>query len=76
MNYVNRVKGQRIGKSIHAGRSLLQQGSSAGDGNLIDVPIVVPPEPGLMGAFGVALEVSQNGNETEKVFQSSGAFHP
>ena len=35
--------------------------------NLIDVPIVVPPEPGLMGAFGVALEASRRmGDGMEK----------
>jgi CoA-substrate-specific enzyme activase, putative len=59
MNYVNRVKGQRS-----SGKKIFMQGGVCYNkavplamANLIGKPIVVPPEPGLMGAFGVALEV-------------------
>ncbi|MCL2220167.1 MAG: acyl-CoA dehydratase activase [Chitinispirillia bacterium] len=59
MNYVNRVKGQRP-----AGNKIFMQGGVCYNkavplamANLIGKEIVVPPEPGLMGAFGVALEV-------------------
>jgi predicted CoA-substrate-specific enzyme activase len=59
INYVNRVKGNRP-----VGRKIFMQGGvcynkaipiamAALTGN----EIIVPPEPGLMGAFGVALEV-------------------
>lgn len=61
INYVNRVKGNRP-----VGRKIFMQGGvcynkaipiamAALTGN----EIVVPPEPGLMGAFGVALEVKE-----------------
>ena len=59
MNYVNRVKGQRW-----SGKKIFMQGGVCYNravplamANLIGKPIIVPPEPGLMGAFGVALEV-------------------
>jgi predicted CoA-substrate-specific enzyme activase len=59
MNYVNRVKGRRP-----AGKKIFMQGGVCYNkavplamANLLDREIVVPPEPGLMGAFGVALEV-------------------
>ena len=59
MNYVNRVKGQRP-----AGNKIFMQGGVCYNkavplamANLIGKEIIVPPEPGLMGAFGVALEV-------------------
>lgn len=58
MNYLNRVKGNRA-----VGRKVFMQGGvcynkavPAAMANLTDREIVVPPEPGLMGAFGVALE--------------------
>jgi len=57
-NYVNRVKGQRA-----VGRKVFMQGGVCYNkavplamANLLGVEIVVPPSPGLMGAFGVALE--------------------
>lgn len=60
MNYVNRVKGQRT-----SGKKIFMQGGVCYNkavplamANLIGKEIVVPPEPGLMGAFGVALEVA------------------
>ncbi len=59
MNYVNRVKGQR-----RAGSKIFMQGGVCYNravplamANLIGKQIVVPPDPGLIGAFGVALEL-------------------
>jgi len=59
MNYVNRVKGQRS-----AGNKIFMQGGVCYNkavplamANLIGKEIIVPPHPGLMGAYGVALEV-------------------
>ncbi|MFP4417872.1 MAG: acyl-CoA dehydratase activase [Chitinispirillaceae bacterium] len=59
MNYVNRVKGARA-----VGRKVFMQGGVCYNkavpvamAALMQMPIVVPPDPGLMGAFGVALEV-------------------
>ena len=59
MNYSNRVKGAR-----KVGRKVFMQGGVCYNravplamAALLDKPIVVPPEPGLMGAFGVALEL-------------------
>ncbi|MBD3421112.1 MAG: activase [Chitinivibrionales bacterium] len=59
MNYVNRVKGQR-----RIGRKIFMQGGVCYNkavplamANLIEHEIIVPPEPGLIGAFGVALEL-------------------
>ncbi len=61
MNYVNRVKGQR-----GTGTRVFMQGGVCYNkavplamANLLEKEIVVPPHPGLMGAFGVALEVKQ-----------------
>ncbi|KMQ49999.1 CoA-substrate-specific enzyme activase [Chitinispirillum alkaliphilum] len=65
MNYVNRVKGQRP-----CGEKIFMQGGVCYNkaiplamANLIGKPIVVPPEPGLMGAFGVALEIKKRIND-------------
>ncbi|MFX4262712.1 acyl-CoA dehydratase activase [Pelotomaculum propionicicum] len=59
MNYINRVKGNRA-----VGRKVFMQGGvcynkavPAAMAALTGKDIIVPPEPGLMGAFGVALEV-------------------
>lgn len=61
MNYANRVKGAR-----KVGRKVFMQGGVCYNravplamAALLKQPIVVPPEPGLMGAFGVALEARQ-----------------
>jgi predicted nucleotide-binding protein (sugar kinase/HSP70/actin superfamily) len=61
MNYTNRVKGNRP-----VGRRIFMQGGVCYNravpmamAALVGQPIVVPPEPGLMGAFGVALEVKK-----------------
>lgn len=60
MNYLNRVKGSRP-----AGKKVFMQGGvcynkavPAAMANLLGKEIVVPPEPGLVGAFGVALEIA------------------
>ena len=59
MNYLNRVKGNRA-----MGRKVLMQGGvcynraiPAAMAALTGKEIIVPPEPGMMGAYGVALEV-------------------
>lgn len=59
MNYVNRVKGNRA-----IGRKVFMQGGVCYNkaipiamAALTGVEIIVPPDPGLMGAFGVALDV-------------------
>jgi predicted nucleotide-binding protein (sugar kinase/HSP70/actin superfamily) len=59
MNYSNRVKGNRP-----VGRKIFMQGGVCYNravplamAAIVDKRIIVPPEPGLMGAFGVALEV-------------------
>ena len=59
MNYVNRVKGQRkVGSRIFMqGGVCYNSAVPLAMANLIGRPIVVPPEPGLTGAFGVALEL-------------------
>ena len=59
MNYANRVKGNRP-----AGKKVFMQGGVCYNravpiamAALTGKDIIVPPEPGLMGAFGVALEI-------------------
>jgi predicted CoA-substrate-specific enzyme activase len=61
LNYVNRVKGQRP-----SGKKIFMQGGVCYNkavplamASIIGKEIIVPPEPGLMGAFGVALEVNR-----------------
>jgi predicted CoA-substrate-specific enzyme activase len=73
MNYVNRVKGQRS-----SGKKIFMQGGVCYNkavplamANLIGKEIVVPPEPGLMGAFGVALEAA---NRIERGALQKGEF--
>ncbi len=58
INYINRVKGQRrIGKRIFMqGGVCYNEAIPLAMALLLKKPIVVPPEPGLVGAFGVALE--------------------
>lgn len=73
MNYVNRVKGRRpVGKKIlMQGGVCYNKAVPLAMANLIHQQIIVPPEPGLMGAFGVALEVKsriENGLCEKKVF--------
>ena len=61
MNYANRVKGNRP-----VGRKVFMQGGVCYNravplamAALVGKPIIVPPEPGLMGAYGVALEIKK-----------------
>ncbi|OHE22047.1 MAG: activase [Syntrophobacterales bacterium RBG_19FT_COMBO_59_10] len=73
MNYANRVKGNRpVGERIFMQGGVCYNGAvPLAMGSLIGKPIVVPPEPGLMGAFGVALEVRKRleaGLIAEKTF--------
>nr|MCK4929803.1 activase [Nanoarchaeota archaeon] len=59
MNYVNRVKGNRpSGKRIFMqGGVCYNKAVPVAMAALTGKKIIVPPEPGLMGAFGVALEL-------------------
>ncbi|MGD2185856.1 MAG: acyl-CoA dehydratase activase [Desulfobacterales bacterium] len=59
MNYANRVKGNRpVGEKVFMqGGVCYNKAVPLAMASLVGKPIVVPPEPGLMGAFGVALEV-------------------
>lgn len=60
MNYSNRVKGNRpVGQKVFMqGGVCYNRAVPLAMAALLGKPIVVPPEPGLMGAFGVALEVN------------------
>ncbi len=64
MNYVNRVKGNRpVGKKVFMqGGVCYNKAVPCAMANLINKEIIVPPEPGLMGAFGVALEIKNRIN--------------
>ncbi|MGD9054533.1 MAG: acyl-CoA dehydratase activase [Desulfobacterales bacterium] len=59
MNYSNRVKGNRpVGEKVFMqGGVCYNTAVPLAMASLIGKPIVVPPEPGLMGAYGVALAV-------------------
>jgi len=59
MNYTNRVKGNRpVGEKVFMqGGVCYNRAIPLAMAALSGKPIVVPPEPGLMGAFGVALEI-------------------
>lgn len=61
MNYVNRVKGQRaLGKKIFMqGGVCYNKAVPLAMAMIIGKEIIIPPAPGLMGAFGVALEVNK-----------------
>jgi len=61
MNYTNRVKGNRpMGKKIFIqGGVCYNEAVPAAMAALTGKEMIVPPEPGLMGAFGVALEVER-----------------
>ena len=61
LNYINRVKGNRP-----AGKKIFMQGGVCYNkavpvamAALTGKEIIVPPDPGLMGAFGVALEIKK-----------------
>ncbi len=64
LNYVNRVKGNRpIGSKIFMqGGVCYNKAIPVAMAALTGQKIIVPPEPGLMGAFGVALEVKEKIN--------------
>jgi predicted CoA-substrate-specific enzyme activase len=73
MNYTNRVKGNRpVGQRVFMqGGVCYNRAVPLAMATLTGKPIVVPPEPGLMGAFGVALAVEQridNGLMAEQRF--------
>ncbi|MGE5329668.1 MAG: acyl-CoA dehydratase activase [Deltaproteobacteria bacterium] len=75
-NYLNRVKGSRyVGKKIFMqGGVCYNRAVPIAMASLLNRDIVVPPEPGLMGAFGIALlvkEKMQNGIVEEKRFDLS-----
>ena len=59
MNYSNRVKGNRpVGEKVFMqGGVCYNRAVPLAMASLIGKRIIVPPHPGLMGAFGVALEV-------------------
>jgi predicted CoA-substrate-specific enzyme activase len=61
LNYVNRVKGSRpIGRKIFMqGGVCYNKAIPIAMAALTGQQIIVPPEPGLMGAFGVALEIKE-----------------
>lgn len=59
MNFINRVKGNRpVGKKVFMqGGVCYNKAVPIAMAALTGKEIIVPPEPGLMGAFGVALEI-------------------
>jgi len=61
MNYANRVKGSRKvgGRIFMQGGVCYNRAVPLAMAGLLRKPIIVPPDPGLMGAFGVALEALQ-----------------
>ncbi len=63
-NYINRVKGSRpVGRKVFMqGGVCYNRAVPAAMASILQKPIVVPPEPGLMGAFGVALELEKRIN--------------
>ncbi|MDD5361599.1 MAG: acyl-CoA dehydratase activase [Ignavibacteria bacterium] len=64
LNYVNRVKGNRpVGKKVFMqGGVCYNRAVPYAMSLLTGKEIIVPPEPGLMGAFGVALEIKNRIN--------------
>ena len=73
MNYTNRVKGNRpIGSKIFLqGGVCYNSAVPLAMASITGKPIIVPPEPGLMGAFGVSLVVKKRieaGMTAEKAF--------
>lgn len=61
LNYLTRVKGNRpVGRKVFLqGGVCYNAAVPAAMAALLERPVTVPPEPGLMGAYGVALEVSR-----------------
>jgi len=64
MNYVNKVKGNRpIGTKVFMqGGVCYNNAVPVAMSTIINKEIIVPPEPGLMGAFGIALEIKNRIN--------------
>ncbi len=62
MNYINRVKGNRpVGKKLFAqGGTCYNKAVPYAIAALTGKEVIVPPEPGLMGAYGVALITLEN----------------
>jgi predicted CoA-substrate-specific enzyme activase len=73
LNYLNRVKGPRpVGKKIFMqGGVCYNRAVPLAMASLMQTRIVVPPEPGLMGAFGVALETA---NRIDRALAAPGRF--
>ena len=61
MNYTNRVKGNRpVGEKVFMqGGVCYNYAVPLAMASLSGKPIIVPPEPGLMGAYGVGLEIKK-----------------
>ncbi|MBN2309489.1 MAG: activase [Candidatus Hydrogenedentes bacterium] len=74
MNYANRVKGNRpVGAKVFMqGGVCYNEAVPAAMAALTGKEVVVPPEPGLMGAFGVALEVERRIDDGRL---APGTFH-
>ncbi|MBN2544833.1 MAG: activase, partial [Spirochaetes bacterium] len=73
MNYNNRVKGnRRVGNKVFMqGGVCYNKAVPVAMAALTGKEIIVPPDPGLMGAFGVALEIKkrlENNLLEEKIF--------
>ncbi|RZB34591.1 MAG: hypothetical protein SRB1_00359 [Desulfobacteraceae bacterium Eth-SRB1] len=73
MNYSNRVKGNKpVGEKVFMqGGVCYNRAVPFAMAALVGKPIIVPPEPGLMGSFGVALEVKkriETGLMEKKIF--------
>lgn len=62
MNYINRVKGNRpVGKKLFVqGGTCYNKAIPYAMAALTGKKVIVPPEPGLMGAYGVALMTMEN----------------
>lgn len=73
MNYTNRVKGNRpVGRKVFIqGGVCYNRAVPAAMAALTGKQMVVPPDPGLMGAFGVALEVERR---VEQGMLAAGRF--
>ncbi|OQX29338.1 MAG: hypothetical protein B0D92_04260 [Spirochaeta sp. LUC14_002_19_P3] len=73
MNYTNRVKGSRkVGNKVFMqGGVCYNRAVPLAMAQLIKKEIIVPPDPGLVGAFGVALEIK---NRLESGMMKKGQF--
>ncbi len=73
LNFLNRVKGARpVGNTIFMqGGVCYNRAVPLAMASLMQTKIIVPPDPGLMGAFGVALEIA---NRMERREIASGSY--